>query len=722
MRALSLALACLALGAAARAQTETVGMPTPGAGPSPRPEVDVRDRYAPPPGVAQLRAGKFQPGGAGGALSLPLVEVMGFRIGQGPDNLPFAVEMFTAERLAAYPAPTLDAVLREDPSFSLFRRTTSLTSNPTSQGVSLREIGPSGASRSLVLLDGVPLNDPFGGWVVWSEVPRLSLREVAVAHGGGSGIWGNSALAGSISLIELEPPAGRGRAQLEAGASNTFTAETALAAPAGRGEISFDGRDFATQGFYNLAAGDRGPVDRPLRSDHRLGQLRLDEPVGSNLEVMATARLFDEARGNGTVLQQNATHQATAAVTIAGTPAGFDWEATAYVERESFSAFFSSVNPARTAETPANDQFDVPATAAGGSFGIQWNSSARHATSVGVDARQVEGETREDFSFSNGAFTGVRFAGGAQDFAGAFIHHDRELLPGLRLSGDLRLDQWENRDGHDREYKLATGAPTQLLRFPARSGAELDPNLGLVWKPAKGWSVKTSAYRGFRLPTLNEYYRPFRVGTVTTNANPNLAVEHLYGGELGAGYQAGAVSLQLTGFADILYDAVGTVTLSSSPSATTVQRQNLGAVRTRGAEAAATWTPAQAFRLRLGYLYDESIVARARQEPAVVGLRLPETPRGVFTAGADWDGPCGVKAAARLRWIGMQFDDDQNTLRLPAATLVGLELSRAFSKSLEAYLALDNAFNAQVATSLSTAGLFTYDTPRLLRGGIRVKW
>ncbi|HEX3729944.1 MAG TPA: TonB-dependent receptor [Opitutaceae bacterium] len=703
MRRVLLLLAFLALATAGRAQIETPPLPEP------------------PPSGDQLRLGRFQ-AGTGGIIALPLDLVMGFRVGPSPDHLPFAVEVFSPDRLAAFPSPTLDTTLREDPSFSLFRRTTSLISNPTSQGVSLREIGPSGASRSLVLLDGIPLNDPFGGWVVWSGVPRLSLQQVAVAHGGGSGIWGDSALAGSISLIEVDPPPGRGEAQVEAGAANTYSVETVVAAPAGRGEVSFDGRDFTTQGFYNLAPASRGPADRPLWSDHQLGQLRVDEPVGSNIEVTATARVFDEARGNGTALQQNATHEAIGSLTVAGTPAGFDWEANAYVERESFSAFFSSVNAARTAETPANNQFDVPATAAGGSFSLQWGDSSKYSTSIGIDGRQVQGETREDFSFANGAFTGIRFAGGAQDFAGAFIHHDREILPGLRISGDLRLDEWENREGHDREYKLATGAPTLLSLYPNHSGAELDPNLGLVWKPAKGWSVKGSAYRGFRLPTLNEYYRPFRVGTVTTNANPNLTVEHLYGGEIGAGYQAGPLQFKVTGFADILYHAVGTVTLASTPAATTVQRQNLDAVRTRGAEASAVWTPAKAFHLRLGYLYDESIVAAAAQEPAAVGLRLPETPRGILTAGADWDGPWGLKTGTRLRWVGMQFDDDQNTLRLPAATLVGFDLSKAFSRKLEAYLALDNAFDAQVATSLSTAGLFTYDTPRQLRGGIRVKW
>lgn len=79
--------------------------------------------------------------------------------GDGRDE----VRWISGENIAAATAP--DHALRLDPAFSLFRRTDSLGANPTAQGVSLRGIGPSGASRTLVLLDGVPLNDPFGGWV-----------------------------------------------------------------------------------------------------------------------------------------------------------------------------------------------------------------------------------------------------------------------------------------------------------------------------------------------------------------------------------------------------------------------------------------------------------------------------------------------------------------------------------------------------------------------------
>ena len=194
-----------------------------------------------------------------------------------------------------------------------------MTANPTSQGVSLRGLGPSGASRSLVLLDGVPLNDPFGGWIVWSAVPRLSLADVQIEHGGGSGVWGDAALAGSISLTE-EPPGNGGRVDAEAGAFDTRSLEADVGVASGRTGVSVDARDFSTDGFYDLAPANRGAVDRPLSSDHRLAQVSVDESAGT-VQLVATGRLFEEARGNGTVLQNNATHEAFASLAAAFLPA-----------------------------------------------------------------------------------------------------------------------------------------------------------------------------------------------------------------------------------------------------------------------------------------------------------------------------------------------------------------------------------------------------------------
>ena len=120
-------------------------------------------------------------------------------------GLPTSVTVVDRTQLDSSPAVTADDVLRQVPSFSLFRRTSSLSSHPTAQGVSLRGIGPSGVSRTLVLLDGVPFNDPFGGWVYWTRVPMIGVNRIEIVEDTSSSLYGNYAMGGVINIVSEEP-------------------------------------------------------------------------------------------------------------------------------------------------------------------------------------------------------------------------------------------------------------------------------------------------------------------------------------------------------------------------------------------------------------------------------------------------------------------------------------------------------------------------------------
>src|SRR5207237_2102710 len=114
---------------------------------------------------------------------------------------PTSVVVLNRETIASSPAATIDDMLRQVPGFTLFRRSGSRSANPTSQGVSLRGIGASGASRALVLGDGIPLNDAFGGWVYWGRVPRAALDRVEVLRGGASDLYGSAAMGGVVQFV-----------------------------------------------------------------------------------------------------------------------------------------------------------------------------------------------------------------------------------------------------------------------------------------------------------------------------------------------------------------------------------------------------------------------------------------------------------------------------------------------------------------------------------------
>lgn len=664
-------------------------------------------------------------------VALAPVVVTAARAPQPPAEVPFAVTVLDAAAFRDAPAQTVDGVLRAVPGFSLFRRADSLSANPTAQGVSLRGLGPSGASRSLVLLDGLPVNDPFGGWVAWAKLPRLGLAGAEVVRGGGATAWGNAALGGVVQL--LTRPEGNAVA-LTGGDFSTRRAELLLTHRLGPGTLQVTGRAFATAGFPLVAPEDRGPVDRAAASRHRWLAATWRQPVGAHAELAVTARAFAERRGNGTAYQRNATDEAFGAVTLTARPRpGFTWTAAAYGQDQDFASTFSAVNAARTAETPASDQFAVPATAAGLAWSGTWTGPAGARTSAGADLRRVRGETREHFFFNGSDFTRRRVAGGRQQFAGLFALHERRLAPAVRATLGARLDGWREDEGRRDETERSTGASLRAERYARREGVEFSPSAGLVWTVAPDWRLRAAAQHAFRRPTLNELYRPFRVGNVITEANAALGTERVLTGELGAEHTRGDLTLGAAVFWSDLRDAVGNVTLVSGPGSFPLfgfipaggvgrQRLNLDRLRVRGLELSAEWRPSPSLQLRADYLLNDATVRTAAAAPALAGRRLAQVPRHSLAAGLDWRPRAGLALHARGRWLDRQYEDDENRLRLGAALLLDAGLAWTVGRGREVFVQVENLTDARVETGRTAAGLVNTGSPRLVLGGWRTAW
>lgn len=610
-----------------------------------------------------------------------------------------------------------DQALRLDPAFSLFRRTDSLGANPTAQGVSLRGIGPSGASRTLVLLDGVPLNDPFGGWIAWTQVPTLSLAGAEIRHGGGSAAWGNAALGGTIALLSKPLAASRQELRLEAGTFATRGATLATGRRHGQTSARVDARLFSTDGYQPLAPGERGPVDRALGSEHRLIQVQLGHDF-HGVSAQLVLRHFDEDRGNGTTLQNNASRINTAALTLRGRAVTDAWQVTLYQQSQTYRSFFSAVAADRATETPANHQFAVPSDALGTGLTYAGERAGIRFT-TGFDYRQVSGETREDYLHTGGVYTRRRFAGGDQAVGGAFISLEHKPHSTLTTLVQLRLDGWTDRGGHRREFNLTSGASTRQEHYPARDGTERHGTVALTWQPDTAWMLRASAYSAFRVPTLNELHRPFRVGNTVTEANPALTPETLRGIEAGLGYRTGSASVTLTGFADHLDDAVANVTLTRTPTLVTRQRLNIDRLRIRGVEGRISVNATRELKFEAGFLRVDSRVAAADIQPALVGRRVAQVPKMTVTARTDWQVRPALRISAQARWTSAQFEDDENTLPLAAAGTVDITAEHKLTDSLAVTLMIGNVFDRAVPVARSAVGPTSYASPRNVNAGMR---
>lgn len=670
---------------------------------------------------------------AGQVAELDPLTVSATRAPTPASQVPFTVEVVPADAFSEGPSMTVDDALLSEADFSLFRRNDSVTANPTSQGVSLRGLGPSGASRSLVLLDGIPLNDPFGGWIPWSSVPVDSLSGAEVVPGGGASAWGNAALAGVIQLFSRHPQAGAGELVAQAGDMDTRSAFLSEAVRLGPGTLELLGQEFATDGSVLVASGERGPVDIDAASRHEMAQARWQGQLGSSATATLSLRSYDEWRDNGTPYQQNQLRSLLASADVSGSAgANETWEATAYAQGQSASQTFSSVNAARTAETPASNQFAVPATAVGLAGSSTWTDSSGAQTTAGADLRDVRGETREDFDYSGDAYTQQRFAGGRQTFAGVFAQRSQPLAPGVRASAGLRLDRWEDSEGHLRTSEISSGAPLTDEVFPTRAGTEFSPSAGVTWQVNTELELHVAGQRAFRVPTLNELYRPFRQGTTVTDSNPDLSTEHADSGEVGAAWKKGRLRLTAEGFAALLDDPVANVTLAKGPGTFPLfgflpaggigqERLNLGRIDTKGVQLGADWSCSDVLSLTLSAVGESATVASAPVAPALVGNAIPEVPRWNASAGLTWHPARRLYLTARVRRTGQEYDDDQNLLPLAAATVADASARVVFGHA-EAFLTVENVGNATIETAHSAAGVFSVAPPRLASAGVRARW
>jgi outer membrane receptor protein involved in Fe transport len=656
------------------------------------------------------------------------VVVTGRGLDAAPGDAAYDIATIDAERLRHSASNRLEDVLRDIPGFQQFRRSDSRTANPTSQGATLRALGGNASSRALLLLDGVPQTDPFGGWISWPAYDPRRLGRIRVTRGGGSGVNGPGALAGTIELESAGPDALDGlEAGVVYGSRDSVDGQAGYGARLGAGYVGVSAAFARGDGFIPVVARQRGPADRPSPYQQGSVAVRGVAPVSATVELQAGVSAFSDERERGTAFSAIDTRGADASLRLVGR-GRLPFSALAYVQVRDFANDFASVNAARTAATQTLDQYNVPSTGRGARFELRPRLGPV-ALRLGADWRDTEGRTQELFQYVTGSPTRGRVAGGETSTIGAFAEASLETGP-LTLTGGARLDHWRIADGSLSERTLATNAPLTDTAFPDRSGWEPTARAGIAWRAAPPLILRAAAYLGWRLPTLNELYRPFRVGTDATAANAALSPERLEGVEAGLELRpAPWARIGITLFANRLTDAIANVTLGQGPGTfpgvgfvaaggAFRQRQNVDAVESRGVEVDASLSFG-ALRLAAGYSFADAEVSASGAALPLDGLRPAQTPRHNLTLSLAWQGPRGFQASAGLRYVSAQYEDDLNAQLIPDALTVDASAVLPITRSLAIEARGENLTDEEVVAGISGAGIVERATPRTLWLGLR---
>ena len=652
------------------------------------------------PSVAQ--DGEVERGGT-------VIVVAGRGLPDTPASPAYGTVVIERETLQTVPSGRVEEALGSVAGFQEFRRSDSRSSNPTAQGVTLRALGGNATSRALVTLDGVPVADPFFGYVPFAALLPEQIGRIAVTRGGGSGPFGAGALAGTIG-IESEAPerkvplAASALVNDRGGTEAMGSFSQALGNGYATGAIRWD----RGPGFYTTPEDQRVAASAPAKFDSVAGQLRAVVPLASDLELQARVAAFDDARTLRFAGANSSASGQDASVRIVGR-GRWQVDALGYVQARNFSNLVVS----STRFVPVLDQRNTPSTGLGGKIEVRPPVGDAHTLRLGIDYRRASGELQENpISAFTGQVTARRRAGGVTSDLGLFVEDDWEVGQ-LVLTGGLRADRTVIADGFYRETTPG-GAATIDNRFADRSDWTLTWRGGALLRATPSLDLRVAAYSGLRLPTLNELYRPFVVFPVVTQANADLANEELRGVEAGLDWRPiEGLALSLTAFDNRLENAIANVTLGPNLR----QRRNLPASETRGVEAG--------LRVQRGPIrFDSSL---SFSDPRIVGEgaslaldgnRPPQSPRWMAAASIGYAPADGTIISLSLRHVGAQFEDDLETDVLPAFTTLGAYAQVPLVGQLDLVLRAENLFDETIVTR-NDGGDLDLGAPRTLWVGVR---
>jgi iron complex outermembrane receptor protein len=670
-------------------------------------------------------------------VRLEPVVVTATRTGLSQESPPASVTVLDHDDVQSSADVAVDDILRTIPGFSLYRRSSSIVTPPDldteAQGVTLRNVGPAGASRALVMVDGVPLIGPFDGQVFWGKIPQESIDHIEVVRGSGASLWGNYAMAGVINIITRKPTETGAALKASYGTDGLTDDYLAVSGRSGKLTIGLEGNFFNLDGFPVVASDQRGPIDKDASSRDEVFNGRVGYQLSDAASVSLHGQFFDQAYNYGTRLRTAGT--TAGLIDVSGTvhtDDGSEWQGMLFSNTQSFNIQFSEANdmgPYRSSENLSLKQ-TVPFTDLGAS--LVWSRRIRDPliVSAGVDLHWIDGQSRDqNFDPDTGLPRGNLRSDGKQFFSGFFLQGIYTPTPQWEIALSGRVDMWTNYDGTqngvdtDPDTLVTT---TTANRFESRTRATFNPRLSVLYRLTDWLHLRGAAYRAFRAPTLAELYRESQVEGLKLHPNPNLDPERLNGAEIGVDLPLrDDFDLRATGFwnevdnpienVDVAFDAMG--------NATDRRRFNEGLARTFGAEVEGLYEVVPDLFLSASYLFaDGTLVHAAPQDKDLEGFQLAQIPPHTATVAAEYRNPRLLTARLEGRFVDEQFEDQEHMDKQGSYFILNATLSRQLPFwNGEVFIAGENLTDRQYTVDHG-GGIQQIGSPLLVHGGLRFRF
>lgn len=608
------------------------------------------------------------------------------------EDLPVSASIVTQQDVQYTAAQSLDELLLATPGVNL-QEPPSFAQHPTSNAVSMRGLG---GERTLVLLDGVPLNDAFFGYVQWNRVPLDSIDHVEVVRGGASSLWGSYAMSGVINTV-TKAPSTSGFSIFESyGTNNTYQLSGVGDLFANRWlKVGLRADRFSTDGYNTTPKDQRGPLDIPTSFHQNNFEANALFGTGDNLYGYLRGNYHNNDQVLTTPAGTNNQHDAgiTGGLKKRFTDSSF-LEMNSWFQHSQFVTFNTDVPSNGTVgfQEFVQNVHTTPADDFGAS--AQWTKALGkriQLVQIGTDFRRISGYDSAAILDETGNHVRTDLGKGKQLFTGLFGQLSlKPFTAPLELTLSARYDHFRNYDGFD-------GNPGGSGLQPDKSKNSFDPRLAARYRLTSMVALRGAIYRAFRAPTLDNLYRGFSTTSGTFLPNSQLDPETMIGGEIGSDLHAGKFTGGFTVFRNDVHNLIGSRNLADSELPPGFffgsKNINVGKVRSDGIELTAEYQFSRRVILNAAYTLTHSRALENPEDPVSIGLQTANIPRNFAAAGLRWLPATRWNVALQSRWLDKSFGDSDHTLTQDSHFIADAHVDYQLNRMMQIFASASNLFD-----------------------------
>lgn len=591
-----------------------------------------------------------------------------------------------------------------------------------SADVVLRGMGSGMPGRTLILLDGAPVNKADTGSANWDMFHPDNIERIEIIRGPASVLYGSSAMGGVINIISKKPDSKP--VVFEANASyGTFdTIETG-------GGLSGKLNNFGYKISYNRLESDGyNPVPEDQRTDYDVAyyleekhlntKITYELPNQSNFSL--SHLFYDDNHGQGTkILHKDGVYRKwkTNATNIdyAWSFGSTDWAFKAYYNKEDYFWNRESIrNSSYTWYQVKVDRIDN-----GASLQSTFPILSSHLVTSGVDYKFGSVDGGDYYIINrNNASDDVVLNEGKQQTYSVFINDHYNAGDRIIIDAGIRYDYVKSSDG---SFSDSSGS-LQSEDFADENWSHVSPKIAALYRVTGNTSIRGSIGTSFHAPILDDMVRNGILRGKIYAANPDLGPETMISYEAGLDHNfTDRLSSSISGYYsvgdDFFYPLM--IGIDSSTGRDLYQRKNIGSVHIYGTELEAGWEINDMFKVSGNYTYNISKIDSFSEQPALEGNYLENSPKHKAVLSLSFYHPSIFRAEISSKYVGERYGDTDNTEdgKLDSYFMTDLKLSRDISKHMSAYVNIENLFDKKIMSSSDYEGPGT-----IFRAGVNLRF